>query len=102
MNRGRIQAQGRSCQKSESWAQVSVPSKNEGMNKSSSLQQQLNRRELQDREQSFAKLEKFIRHAPVDGYDECTRSFTPIPPQEDVRVDVEIIKGRAFRDDQQH
>ncbi len=98
MNRGRIQAQGKGCEQSQSWTQEIVPTKSDGRERADLLKMQLTRRELKDREYSFGKLDKFISNAPYSGYDVCTRSFTPIPPQEDVRVDVEIIKGKAFRD----
>ena len=99
MNRGRIQAQGMGCEKSQPWSQPDVPTKQEGRDKSEVLRSQLNRRELSDRRDCFPRLTRFIEQAPPRGYDVCKRSYTPIPPHEDVRIDVEIIKGKAFRDD---
>lgn len=99
MNRGRIQAQGKGCEKSQAWTQPDVPTKRDGRQKALWLKQSLNRREKSEREACFDKLNSFIMQAPSLGYDTCNRSYTSQPPIEDVRVDVEIIKGRAFRDD---
>lgn len=99
MNRGRIQAQGQECQESEAWSQSPPPTKTKGKSMSKSLQRKLSKRELKERRSCFEKLDRFIKHAPHDGYDTCHKSFTPFPPKEDTRVDVEIIKGKAFCDD---
>lgn len=99
MNRGRIQAQGKKCEKSESWSQTNIPTKNDGNNKIDSLKKQLTKKELTERKQCIDKVIRFIKQAPVSGYDSTKLSYTPIPPQKDIRVDVEIIKGKAFRDD---
>lgn len=98
MNRGRIQAQGDRCQKSEPWAQVDIPTKGEGFDMSKRLKTQLTKKELKIREYCFQKLERFIRQAPHDGYDANVKpSFILSPPLRDIRVDAEIIKGRAFK-----
>lgn len=99
MNRGRIQAQGIGCQESESWTQDNVPTKNDGITFENALKGKLTKKEIQDRQSCFLKFERFINKAPKNGYDDNIKSsFTPYPPIRDVRVDVEIIKGRAFKD----
>lgn len=99
MNRGRIQAQGKGCEESQPWSQLNIPTKHDGREKVYMLKQSLNRTQRQERAMCFCQLERFISRAPSVGYDRCSRSYTPQTPQEDVRVDVEIIKGRAFCDD---
>lgn len=100
MNRGRIQAQGDNCEKSESWAQEDIPTKQNGYDKIESLKRKLTRSQIRQRKRCFEKVNELIRHAPSTGYDACSPiSFTPRPPSADVRIDLEIIKGKAFKDD---
>lgn len=99
MNRGRIQAQGKSCEKSQKWSQLEIPTKQDGRDNAELLAKQLTKKEYDERRRGFDKLYRFINQAPSTGCEECKRSYTPYPPIEDVRVDVEIIKGKAFKDD---
>lgn len=52
------------------------------------------------RSNAFDRAEKFIDIAPHGGWDTSTRSYTGCPPYKDARVDIEIKKGRAFKDNQ--
>lgn len=99
-HRGRIQAQGGGVEESEAWAQSYVPNKSDGFGMVVSLKGKLGEKELKQRERPFKKLDKFIEKAPRVGYDYSSQSYTPIPPCCDVRVDVEIKKGKAFKDNQ--
>ena len=99
-HRGRIQAQGGGVEESEAWAQSYVPKKSDGYGMAESLKGKLKKKELKKRERSFKKLDKFIENAPRTGYDYSSQSYMPFPPNGDVRVDVEIIKGKAFKDNQ--
>ena len=98
MNRGRIQAQGDYCEESETWAQVTIPTKSIGRNKVVQLKNKLTQKQQKQRACCFCKVDRLIAQAPQNGYDVGSMSYTPNPPIRDIRVDVEIIKGRAFRD----
>lgn len=99
MNRGRIQAQGDSCEKSECWAQNEIPTKVDGLSMSAKLKNQLSQKELTIRATCFQKLERCINQAPNEGYSENIKQSFPLsPPKKGIRVDVEIIKGYAFKD----
>lgn len=100
LHRGRVQAQGGGVEESEAWAQSDVPNKSDGYCMTVSLKRKLRKKDLKKRERSFKKLDKFIGNAPSAGYDYSSQSYTPFPPQGDVRVDVEIKKGKAFKDNQ--
>ncbi len=100
MNRGRIQAQGDGCEESESWAQKNIPTKQDGYDKITKLKKKLTKSQRQQRQRCFFKVKEFIQRAPHEGYDvNHSKSYTPIPPYKDVRVDVEIIQGKVFKDD---
>lgn len=98
MNRGRIQAQGCHCEESEAWAQAEVPTKSNGNDKVHNLKHKLTKQQQNQRKSCFEKVYRLIAQAPYNGYDVNLVSYTPNPPIRDIRVDVEIIKGRAFRD----
>lgn len=99
-NRGRIQAQGDGCEKSESWAQDNIPTKRDGYDWITSLKGKITIHQAQQRKQCFDKATRLIQQAPKEGYEVCPPiSYTPSPPYKDVRVDVEINQGKAFKDD---
>lgn len=99
LHRGRIQAQGDGCEQSESWAQNDIPTKKDGDNYLQSLSQKLSKKQQKQRKKCFCSVRRFINQAPKNGYDDNVKpKFLPSPPYKDVRVDVEIIKGRAFKD----
>ena len=102
MNRGRIQAQGRNLEESESWAQDNIPTKADGHDLATSLKGKLTRNQLRVRTLPFQKVSRFIDQAPANGYD-CPvfASYTPMPPQGSERVDLEIRSGKAFRNNPQ-
>ena len=97
-NCGRFQAQGNMLEKSRSWADDTVPTKSAGHNYLTELKQQLTRSELSLRQTCFERAEAFIDKAPYKGYDVCVTSLIRIPPYKGVRVDVEVRRGLAFKD----
>lgn len=101
LNRGRVQAQGAGVEKSCSWADVRVPSKEDGIDYLDRLKAQLTPAELYVRSTCFTKAEKWVNDAPVSGYVVETpikTSFQPYPPMRDIRVDGELYSGAAFKD----
>lgn len=98
-NRGRVQAQGKGLEESVSWTTPVPPTKTDAHGRLETLKGKLSRTEMRERERPFNKAHGFIDEAPKEGYDApATRSFQPMPAQKDVRVDVELKKGKAFTD----
>lgn len=100
LHRGRIQAQGGGVEESEPWASYDIPYKSDGYIMVEDLKVKLSNGALKQRRQAFDKVEKFIDRAPACGWDVSTQSYPGCPPNRDVRVDVEIKKGKAFKDNQ--
>lgn len=101
-NRGRFQAQGDGLEKSRSWAEIYVPTKLNGHGFIDELKGQLTHTELAARLDCFAKATKWVDDAPKNGYNVVTiikTSFPPYPPIKDIRVDGEIYRGSAFKDE---
>lgn len=97
-HRGRIQAQGGGAEESEPWALCEIPCKSDGHIMVGALKMKLSNEALKQRRRAFDKAEKFIDRAPAYGWDVSTQSYAECPPYRDVRVDVEIKKGKAFKD----
>src|SRR5690242_5335882 len=96
VHRGRIQAQGGGTEESEAWAQASPPSLSDVMGLIDRLEARLTPKERRIRERGFAQLRRAVEHAAKTGgvWARCIRSF-PQPPLGDIRVDLEVITGRA-------
>jgi hypothetical protein len=96
IHRGRVQAQGGGTEKSESWAQASPPTFSQIMRLIERLEAQLTPQEKKIREKGFAQLRKAVENAAKAGgfWARQSRSF-PKPPVGDIRVDLEVITGRA-------
>jgi hypothetical protein len=96
IHRGRVQAQGGGTEKSEPWAQASPPTLSEIMRLIERLEAQLTPKEKKIREKGFAQLRRAVESAAKAGgfWPQRSRSF-PKPPTGDIRVDLEIITGRA-------
>jgi hypothetical protein len=95
-HRGRIQAQGGGTEKSESWAQATPPTLSDVLRLIDRLEARLTPKEKRIREKGFAQLRRAVEKAAKTGgfWAERPRSF-PKPPERDIRVDLEIITGRA-------
>jgi hypothetical protein len=96
VHRGRIQAPGGGSEKSEAWAQASPPTLSEIMRHIERLEARLTPQEKRIREKGFAQLRKAVENAAKAGgfWARQSRSF-PKPPTGDIRVDLEVITGRA-------
>jgi hypothetical protein len=96
IHRGRIQAQGGGKEKSESWAQATPPTLSEIMRLIDRLEAQLTPKEKKIREQGFAQLRRAVESGAKTGgfWAPRSRSF-PKPATGDIRVDLEVITGRA-------
>lgn len=94
-HRGRIQAQGGGLEASVSWAQRTPPTTAEGLAMVESLRTQLTTRQINERSVGFTQAERFISNAGNAGGVDApvSRSF---PPGNAIRVDIEVITGRAF------
>lgn len=99
-NRGRFQAQGDKLEKSKSWAQVNVPTKRDGYSFLDELKAELTPAELNARETSFVKARRWVDASPPNGYvvvNQIKTTFKTSPPVRDIRVDVELHSGIAFK-----
>ena len=97
MHRGRIQAQGAGLEASVPWTQYYPPTSEEGLAMLEALKLQLTTKELGVRAYGFNKAESFIINARSSGgvYAPLSRSFLT-KDTSDIRVDIEVITGRAF------
>lgn len=96
-HRGRFQAQGQGTEKSEPWASMLIPTKVLGIELVDSLQLQLTRRELRIRVKQLQKARDFVNSAPIQGYEAVISKQYRNFEFNDVRIDVEIWAGVAFR-----
>jgi hypothetical protein len=95
-HRGRIQAQGRGTEKSESWAQGDPPTETAMLQLCDRLEAQLTAREQKDREQPLRQVRRFIRAAARAGGVSApvSRSWCQ-RGSKDVRIDLEVAAGMA-------
>jgi hypothetical protein len=96
-HRGRIQAQGNGLEASENWSQDEPLSAQDGLNLLEKLRSKIPEKEAKLREKEFEKAEKLIRRAGENGGIDAKFSQTfQTKGTKGVRVDVEILSGRAF------
>ena len=96
-NRGRIQVQGGEFEDSESWASDEPLTAEEGLNKLEVLRNRIPKTEAELREKEFEKARNFINSASEKGGVDAPVSKTfKRKGSRDVRVDIEVIRGRAF------
>ena len=99
-HRGRIQAQGKSLEASETWAKNTPPTKNEGLVLTEKLRKKMPRGEARIREGVFEKLKRFILQAARNGGISASVSKTfDVKGTKHERVDLEVAKGIAFIED---
>jgi hypothetical protein len=95
-HRGRVQAQGSGTEKSEARAQKKPPSEAEMLRKCDSLEGQLTPREASDRAEPLQRLRHHIsRAARCGGVDAPHVMSFHKRGSQDIRVDLEVIKGKA-------
>ena len=93
-HRGRIQAQGKGLEKSVSWSQDEPLSKEQGKSLLQQLKALLNGKELAERAEQFDQAERYIGGA--NGVESPERRTFQNRKTKDVRVDIEVLAGRAF------
>ena len=97
LHRGRIQAQGGGIEKSVSWSRATPPTVTEGLTMIDELISQLSPVEYQIRAKASEDARKFvIRTGDNQGVDCLVKKSFRVKGTQDIRVDIEIIKGRAF------
>jgi hypothetical protein len=97
MHRGRIQSQGSQIEDSESWNDPNPIKAANAIRKTLKLEARHNKREKKLRTYSFEKARKYIRNAKQNGGIDAfyCKSFMA-PNDKHRRVDIEVIKGKAF------
>lgn len=95
-HRGRIQAQGGGTEKSVAWTSADPPTVAEMLAMCDQLEASLSKTELKDRQKGLEKLRRFIHTASqCGGIDApCPKSWRK-PGSRDIRIDLEVISGRA-------
>ncbi|MCR9102168.1 MAG: hypothetical protein NXI25_19590 [bacterium] len=94
-HRGRVQAQGDGLEESESWSQDKPITKAEGLTLLDRLKSRLTKSDFEKREKAFEKAEHYINNA--SGIDAVKKkSFYSTRKDKRVRVDIEVLGGRAF------
>jgi len=95
--RGRIQAQGGGVEKSQPWNRATPPTVSEGLKMVDDLEASLTKAERKARQKELDKARKFIRDAGKAGGIDAPVSKTFLAKgTKDVRVDIEVISGKAF------
>lgn len=99
-HRGRFQAQGGGIEESVKWALNKPCTKSHANKAIRELKNKLSSSELSVREKCFERVMNFVQRSPSNGLMAIIKKpFTPIPPKRDIRVDIEILAGKAFIDD---
>lgn len=96
-NRGRFQAQGNDTEKSSPWATNEIVYKLTGSNLLDSLQNQLTPSELAARNIAIQKARNFVNTCPTEGvFSLLKKSYKNNNESRKVRIDIEVIAGNAF------
>ena len=93
-HRGRIQAQGNGVEKSVTWSQDEPLSREQGKTLLQQLKGQLSEKEHAERAEQFEQAERYIEGA--NGIPAPERRTFQNRKTKDVRVDIEVLAGRAF------
>jgi hypothetical protein len=93
-HRGRFQAQGNGVEKSVSWSQDEPLTKEQGKSLLQQLKSLLSNKEYDERAEQFDKAERYIEGA--NGIESPERRIFQNRKTKDVRVDIEVLAGRAF------
>jgi hypothetical protein len=103
-HRGRVQAQGGGTEESETWARDEPPTVSEILRLLDRLEEKLTRRERAVREEAFREIRAYVRAmAAQGGLDaQVIKSFPRRKLKGGIRVDLEVITGRACVPDPEH
>jgi hypothetical protein len=93
-HRGRIQAQGNGLEKSVTWSQDDPLSREQGKTLLQRLKALLSTKEHAERAEQFEQAERYIEGA--NGIEASERRTFQNRKTKDVRVDIEVLAGRAF------
>ncbi len=93
-HRGRMQAQGNGLEKSVSWSQDEPLTRTQAKGLLQRLKGLLSKSEYAERAEQFDQAERYIEGA--DGLDATKRRTFQNRKTRDVRVDIEVLAGRAF------
>lgn len=93
-HRGRIQAQGNGLEKSVSWSQDEPLTRKQAKGLLQRLKGLLSKAEYKARAEQFDQAERYIEGA--DGLEATKRRTFQNRKTKDVRVDIEVLAGRAF------
>jgi RHS repeat-associated protein len=101
IHRGRIQVQGNGIEESWSWSRTATqgpPTAEEGQTELANLRGSLSRAALAERAEAFVRASNWIDNAAAYGGVDApfARSFYNYPRSGSARVDIEVIRGRAF------
>ncbi|WP_338651469.1 RHS repeat-associated core domain-containing protein [Lysinibacillus sp. Y5S-8] len=97
VNRGRIQAQGTKLEESISWSQDNPPTVAEALVMVDELESKLSNKEKKLRKNELNKARKFIKDAGKSGGVDASVSKTfLVKGTAHERIDIEVIKGKAF------
>lgn len=97
LHRGRFQAQGGGLERSVAWGQPTPPTVAQGLTMVSALYGSLSRTEQKDRATAYAQLIRWISKRPPGGvYAEFKDSFPKPALRGGIRMDVEVLAGKAF------
>jgi len=96
-HRGRIQAQGEALEESEAWSQDTPLPKTDGLQMLNNLKFKIPKKEAEIRASAFEKTSRFIQNGPYQVVDRIISKSFKVPDTEQERVDIEILKGIAFK-----
>ncbi|MBK8397266.1 MAG: hypothetical protein IPL26_18775 [Leptospiraceae bacterium] len=96
-NRGRIQIQGNKFEDSVSWSSNDPPTAADGYEMLQELENRIPKKEAEIRKNEFESARNFIQKASEKGGVDApvSKSFK-VQESKDIRIDIEVIKGRAF------
>ncbi len=93
---GRFQAQGGGLEESEAWSQDEALSKNDALKLLDKLKGKLSEKDLKKREKAFRSATDYVKNTQ-GGIDAVKKkSFYDDKKNRSIRVDVEILGGKAF------
>lgn len=93
-HRGRMQAQGNGLEKSVSWSQDEPLTRTQAKGLLQRLKALLSKPEYAERAEQFEQAERYIEGA--NGLEAPNRKTFQNRKTRDVRVDIEVLAGRAF------